>query len=80
MLIIQRKNPWKGWYTKEVGSALLHPYGMPPNAVKVYLEKSKLWDIRIIELNEILEIHGRESPAWMRIACDWTYYMIVGKK
>jgi ubiquinone/menaquinone biosynthesis C-methylase UbiE len=80
VLIFERKNPWKGWYTKEVRSTLPHPYGVPPSVAKEYLEKCKLRDIRITVLDEILEIHRRESPVWERIACDWPYYMIVGHK
>lgn len=79
-LIFERKNPWRGWYTKEVRSTLPHPYGVPPSAAKGYLENSKLRDIRIIELEEILEIHRREAPVWERIAYDWPYYMVIGKK
>lgn len=80
VLLFEQKNPWKGWYTKEVRSTLPHPYGVPPSAAKEYLENSKLRDIRITELDDILKIHRRESPVWERIACDWPYYMIIGKK
>ena len=80
VLIFERKNPWKGWYTKEVRSSLPHPYGLSPEKAKDYLEASGFKDIKIVELEEILEIHKRESPMWQRIACDWPYYMIIGKK
>jgi ubiquinone/menaquinone biosynthesis C-methylase UbiE len=80
VLIFERKNPWKGWYTKEVRSSLPHPYGLSPEKSKDYLETSGFKDIKIVELKEILEIHTRESPVWQRIACDWPYYMAIGKK
>ncbi len=79
-LAFERANPWKGWYSEEVRSSLPHPYGLSPERAKEYLEASKFNDIKIVELEVILEIHKRESPAWQRIACDWPYFMISGKK
>jgi hypothetical protein len=29
VLIFERKNPWKGWYTKKVRSTLPHSQGVP---------------------------------------------------
>lgn len=80
VLFTQRKNPWKGWYTKEIRSNLPHPYGIPSSKAREYLGVAGFKEIRIMELEEIRAIHKREAPFWERIASNWPYYMISGSK
>jgi ubiquinone/menaquinone biosynthesis C-methylase UbiE len=80
MLICERQNPWKNWYPSELNTALPHRFGYSSDEAKRYFESSGLDDVVFTDLNEIREIQKKGMPLYRKIAFNWTYYLVRGKK
>ena len=80
MLLIERQNPWKGWYPKDLNSALPHRYGMTSQEAKRYFESSGLDDVTITDLHDIREIQKIRMPFHRRVSFNWTYDLVKGRK
>jgi hypothetical protein len=80
MILLERQNPWKGWYSDDLNSALPHRYGLTSQEAKRYFEGSGLKDVSLIDLHDILKIQKIGMPFHRRISFNWTYYMVKGTK
>ncbi len=80
MLLCERQNPWKNWYPSELNTALPHRFGYSPDEAKRYFESSGLADVALTDLNDIREIQKMGMPLYRKIAFNWTYYLVMGKK
>lgn len=80
MIFLERQNPWKGWYPKDLNSALPHRYGLTSQEAKRYFERSGLKDVTLTDLHDIREIQKVGMPFYRRISFNWTYYMVKGTK
>jgi len=80
MIFLEMQNPWKGWYPKDLNSALPHRYGLTSQEAKRYFERSGLKDVTLRDLHDIREIQKIGMPFYRRISFNWTYYMVKGTK
>jgi len=80
VLLLERQNPWKGWYPSELNSALPYRFGLSSEEARKYFEASNLGDVTISDLRDILEIQKIGMPLHHKIAFNWTYYLVIGKK
>lgn len=80
MLLLERHNPWKGWYPSDLNSALPHRFGLTSEEARRYFESAGLADVTVSDLHEIREIQKTGMPLHRRIAFNWTYYLVKGKK
>jgi ubiquinone/menaquinone biosynthesis C-methylase UbiE len=80
MLLLERQNPWKGWYPSDLNSALPHRFGLTSEEARRYFESSGLEDVTVSDLHDIREIQKTGMPLYRRIAFNWTYYLVSGKK
>lgn len=79
-LLLERQNPWKGWYPSDLNSALPHRFGLTSEEARRYFESADLADVRVFDLNEIRQIQKIGMPLHRRIAFHWTYYLVKGNK
>jgi len=80
ILILERENPRKGWYSRETDSALPHRHGMDASVVRSYLERAGFNEIDLAYLREIRDIQRKSMPFGHKITYNVDYYMIIGKK
>ncbi len=80
ILILERENPRKGWYSRETDSALPHRHGMDASVARTYLEEAAFKEIDLAYLREIRDIQRKSMPFAHKITYNVDYYMICGKK
>lgn len=80
IMISERKDPRKGWYSKELNCTLPHPFGMKKETAQEYFEAANLRDISAVTLNDIRDIQRKNMPFSQRITYNFTYYLISGCK
>jgi ubiquinone/menaquinone biosynthesis C-methylase UbiE len=80
ILVLERQNPRRGWYSRETDSALPHRHGMDDSTARSYLKGASFREVRIISLEDIRDIQKKFMPFANRINYNIDYYMIVGKK
>lgn len=80
VIILERQNPRKGWYSKKTEAKLPHPHGMNAKAARDYLEEAGFTEIEQRDLDDIKEIQRRHMPFSQKITYNAAYYMICGKK
>lgn len=80
MLLLERQNPWNGWYPSDLNSALPNRFGLTSEEARRYFESSGLADVTVSDLHEIREIQKTGMPLHRRIAFNWTYYLVKGTK
>lgn len=80
ILVLERRNPRKGWYPSDINSALPHPYGMCANLAKSYLQEANYRDIELRFLEDIRNIQRRNMPIQYKINYNIDYYLLSGRK
>jgi len=80
ILILKRRNPREGWYSKETELALPHPRGMDVQKARTYLEEAGFKGIDLTYLDNIRNIQRKHMPFSQRVTHDAAYYMICGQK
>lgn len=80
MLLYEKQNPWKNWYSSELNSALPHRFGYSPDEAMRYFDSSGLANVALTDLIEIREIQKKDMPLYRKIAFNWTYYLVKGTK
>lgn len=79
-LLIERQNPRKGHYPKEINRGLPNPYGAPPEKTLEYFEEAGFKNIKNLDLREIIEIQKRMMSFRKRLAFNYKYHLIYGEK
>lgn len=80
VLLIDRKNPWKSWYSSDLQSSLPHPLGLPFKRAREYVEASGFVDLSSVDLREIRQIQMKGLPLRHRMALGRYTYLISGLK
>ena len=80
VIILERQNPRKGWYSKKTEAKLPHPRGMDAKVTREYLEEAGLTEIELRDLDDIMEIQKKHMPFSQKITHNSTCYMICGQK
>jgi ubiquinone/menaquinone biosynthesis C-methylase UbiE len=79
-LIIDRKNPRKGYYPKEINSILPHPHGTALEKTIEYSKTAGFNNIQSIYLDDIIDIQKKVMSFRNRISYTHVYYVICGEK
>jgi ubiquinone/menaquinone biosynthesis C-methylase UbiE len=79
-LLIERRNPRKGHYSREINSGLPNPYGAPPEKTLEYFREAGFKNVKDLDLKEIIEIQKRDMSFRKRIAFNYEYHLISGEK
>jgi len=79
-LLVERRNPRKGHYSKEINNELPHRYGAPPEKTFEYFRMAGLKNIKDLDLKEIIEIQKKTMSFRKRIAFKYQYHLIYGEK
>jgi ubiquinone/menaquinone biosynthesis C-methylase UbiE len=79
-LLIERRNPRKDHYSSEIKSQLPNPHGAPPQKTFEYFKAAGFRDVKDLDLKEIIEIQKQEMSFRKRIAFNYNYHLISGKK
>ncbi len=80
VLICERKDPWSGYYSKEIKSKLPNTGGTPLERSNTYLSEAGFKDIRSQDIRHIRDIQRSFMPWYRRMGHTYKYYMINGKK
>jgi len=80
VIILERQNPRKGWYSKKTESELPHPHGMDAKLARDYLEEAGFKAIEQRYLDDIMDIQRKRMPFSQKVTYNSTYYMICGEK
>jgi ubiquinone/menaquinone biosynthesis C-methylase UbiE len=79
-LAVERTNPWKEYYSKELRSALPNIGGTPLDKAKGYMEMAGLRNVGHMDLKYVLEVERKSMPLRDRICHDFEYYLVYGDK
>ncbi|MDD3042573.1 MAG: class I SAM-dependent methyltransferase [Methanosarcinaceae archaeon] len=79
-LLVERRNPWQGFYSREVNSNLPNPYGAAPEKTLEYFRGAGFENPGSRDLKEIIELQKKEMPFRKRIAFDYAYHLTYGEK
>jgi ubiquinone/menaquinone biosynthesis C-methylase UbiE len=79
-LIVERKNPWKGFYSKELRSSLPNAGGTPLGKAKGYLNAAGFRNVGSMDLMHIREVQRKNMPLRDRIRYNYEYYLVFGDK
>jgi len=80
VIIMERQNPRKGWYSKKIEAKLPHPHGMDAKVAREYLEEAGFTEIELRDLDDIMDIQKTHMPFSQKVTQNSTYYMICGQK
>lgn len=80
ILILERQNPRRGWYSKETESTLPHPRGMDAQKARTYLEEAGFKGIDLAYLDNIRDLQRKHMPFSQKVTHNASYYMICGQK
>jgi ubiquinone/menaquinone biosynthesis C-methylase UbiE len=79
-LLVERRNPRKGHYSKELDSELPNRHGVPPEKMLEYFRVAGLKNIKDIDLKDIMNLQKENMPLRKRIAFNYNYHLIYGEK
>ncbi len=79
-LLVERRNPRKGHYSKELDSELPNRHGVPPEKMLEYSRAAGLKNIKDIDLKDIMNLQKENMPFRKRIAFNYNYHLIYGEK
>ena len=80
ILITERRNQFKRYYSPEMIQALPHPYGMNSITALMYIRNAGFEDPHLQSLKDIMDIQRRHMPISRRISYQMPYFLITGKK
>lgn len=80
VMVVERKNPWKGYYSNELKAALPNAGGTPLEMSTVYLKMAGFRDIKSLDITYIRDIQRRFMPWHKRIGHKYGYYLIYSCK
>ncbi|HII00554.1 TPA: class I SAM-dependent methyltransferase [Methanosarcinaceae archaeon] len=79
-LLVEKRNPRKGYYSREINSELPNPRGAPPEKTLDYFRAASFKNVGDLDLKDIIDLQKRTMPFRKRIAFDYKYHLIYGEK
>lgn len=79
-LALERKNPWKDYYSKELQESLPNAGGTPLEKAKEYLEMAGFRNVGHRDLMHIRDIQRKSMLLRDRIRHNYEYYLVFGDK
>lgn len=79
-LLVEKRNPRKGHYSSEINNNLPNPNGAPPQKTLEYFRAAGFKNVIQQDLGKIIEIQKKTMPFRKRIAYNYDYHLIYGKK
>lgn len=81
-LLLERRDPKKGHcgYSEDLKALLPNVQGPPPEKVEEYLKTAGFFEISSRPLSEIFEIQKQDMPFLERLASNFQYYLVEGRK
>ncbi|HWQ64022.1 MAG TPA: class I SAM-dependent methyltransferase, partial [Methanospirillum sp.] len=80
VLITERKNQFKRYYTSDMIQSLPHPYGMSSLTALEYIQNAGYTEPHLQSLKDIMDIQRKYMPISRRIGYQMPYFLITGKK
>nr|WP_319540697.1 class I SAM-dependent methyltransferase [uncultured Methanospirillum sp.] len=80
VLVTERKNQFKRYYTPDMIQSLPHPYGMTSLTALEYIRNAGFTMPSLQSLKEIMDIQRKYMPISRRIGYQMPYFLITGKK
>jgi len=78
-LLVERRNPRKGHYSREIDSELPNRHGVPPEKMLEYFRAAGFKNIKDLDLKDIMELQKKKMPFRKRIAYNYNYHLICGE-
>jgi len=79
-LVIERRNPRKGHYSREIDSELPNRHGVTPEKMLDYFRVAGFKNIKDIDLKDIMELQRKKMLFRKRIAYKYNYHLVYGVK
>lgn len=79
-LLVERRNPRKGHYSREIDSELPNRHGVPPEKMLEYFRAAGFKSTKDIDLKGIMDLQKENMPFRKRIAYNYKYHLIYGEK
>ena len=79
-LLVERRNPRKGHYSREMDSELPNRHGVSPEKMLEYFGVAGFKNIKDIDLKDIMGLQRENMPFRKRIAYSYKYHLIYGEK
>jgi Methylase involved in ubiquinone/menaquinone biosynthesis len=79
-MIVERRNPRKGHYSRELDSELPNRHGVPPEKMLEYFRAAEFKNIKDLNLKDIMELQKKKMSFRKRIAYNYKYHLIYGEK
>jgi ubiquinone/menaquinone biosynthesis C-methylase UbiE len=79
-MVVERKNPWKGYYPKELQQSLPNVGGTSLEKAKDYLEAAGFLNFGHYDLLHIRDIQRKGMPFRDRIRHNYAYYLVFGDR
>lgn len=79
-LVVERRNPRKGHYSREINSELPNRYGVPPEKILDYFGAAEFKNIKDVNLKDIIELQKKKMSFRKRIAYKYNYHLVYGVK
>ncbi|WP_243684496.1 hypothetical protein [Methanosarcina barkeri] len=79
-MLVERRNPRKGNYSKEIDSELPNRHGVSPEKMLEYFRAAGFKNIKDIDLKDIMDLQRENMPFRKRIAYSYKYHLIYGEK
>lgn len=80
VLVAERKNPWKGYYSDDLKAILPNAGGTPLERSSGYLSDAGLNDIKSSDISYIRDIQRQFMPWHKRLGHNYGYYLVYGCK
>lgn len=80
VLVFERKNLFKRYYSSEVIQELPHPCGMNSEIALSYVKNAGLVDSHLLPLKDIMAIQRKYMPLSRKFSYQMPYYLITGIK
>jgi len=80
VLVAERKNPWKGYYSDDLKAVLPNAGGTPLERSSGYLSDADLKNIESLDISYIRDIQRQFMPWHKRIGHNYSYYLVHGSK
>ena len=80
VMVAERKNPWKGYYSDDLKAVLPNAGGTPLERSRGYLSDAGLKDIQSRDITYIRDIQRKFMPWHKRIGNNYGYYLVHGSK
>lgn len=79
-LVVEKRNPRKGHYSREIDSELPNRHGVPLEKMLDYFRVAGFQNIKDVNLKDIIELQKKKMSFRRRIAYKYDYHLVYGVK